>query len=109
MEKQAKNNGNEQQFSRIVFCDGAEINADFKLKTAIYKKGKESIKVGVSSAYSGKYDVQCGMVYECYANGLSTSDVDGLYNQIEILEWLFEIKKKNRDERHEQNVGKRKK
>lgn len=93
LEKAKKNNGKEKQFAVVRFMDGAEITADFKAKSATYSYGPEddrkSLTIGVSDKYMGKYDVQCDMVYECHNNDIDTSDVDGLYHQVEVLEWMM--------------------
>lgn len=81
-----------KQNASIIFNDGARINADFVEKTADFiKDDVPPIKVSVKEEYKGKYDVQCDMVYECYANksDLNVSEVDGLFHQIEVLEWLL--------------------
>ena len=87
-----KENNEEEQIATVV-TDKATITADLKAKTATIKinTSKESIKIGVKDIYKEKYDVQCSMVYDCYDNGIKTSEVDGLYNQIETLEWLMKL------------------
>ena len=92
LEKNGDHNDREEQTARIRFADGAVIEADFKQKRAVYRKENTRLSVRVAEPYQGKYDVQCCMVYECYANKVDPAEVDGLYHQIEILEWLFSVK-----------------
>ena len=68
------------------------IDIDFKTKIAKITCADKTISIGVKKEFRGKYDVQCAMVYDCFDNSIKTSDVDGLFNQIEVLEWLFEKK-----------------
>ena len=70
------------------------IQADLTKKSAVIYAEKEEFSFGVKEQFRGKYDVQCAMVYDCFENGVQTAEVDGLYNQIETLEWLMNLKKK---------------
>ena len=92
-----KNSNNKaEQSANIEFENGTIINACFETneKYALLKNSKrEEFIVGVSSNYLDKYDVQCNMVYDCYENKIDLSFVDGLYHQIEVLEWLLNVKK----------------
>jgi len=70
------------------------IQADLTKKNAVIYAEKEEFSFGVKEQFLGKYDVQCAMVYDCFENGVRTAEVDGLYNQIETLEWLMNLEKK---------------
>ena len=87
----SKKANNEEEQSATIKTERAIIKADFRTKTATIDTGKETITIGVKKEYEEKYDVQCSMVYDCYDNNIKTSEVDGLYNQIETLEWLMSI------------------
>ncbi len=90
LEKDSRYNAGRVQSAKITFNDSAVIEADFVKKTSVYKKDRIELHLDVSDEYSEKYEVQCNIVYDCYANKISPADVDGLYHQIEVLEWLFE-------------------
>lgn len=87
-----------RQNATIVYSKGI-IDADFDKKYArINMKGDNtSYKVKVAEEFSGQYDVQCNMVYDCYANKMDPSNIDGLYHQVEVLEWLLEEYRSNID------------
>lgn len=88
-------NNNEEQYAEIITED-AIIKADLKAKTATITTSDDTITIGIKKRYEGKYDVQCSMVYDCYDNKLKTSEIDGLYNQIETIEWLMRILKEHK-------------
>lgn len=79
-----------KQHARLVF-DDAVIEADFVARTAKITSTStgESVKVGLADEYAGRYAVQCDMVYRSYADHIDPSDIDGLYHQIEVLEWML--------------------
>ncbi len=79
-----------KQHARLVF-DNAVIEADFVARTAKITSTStgESVKVGLADEYAGRYAVQCDMVYRSYADHIDPSDIDGLYHQIEVLEWML--------------------
>ena len=96
-----------KQWARLTFKNGGNVEADFNAKTAMITKSTDnSFIVKVSSAfqgqpktdnqedifkeYQGQYGVQCDMVYKCYANNIDPTAVDGLYHQVEVLEWLLQ-------------------
>ena len=78
------------QRAELVF-DNAVIKANFIAKTAEITSTStgESVKVGLADEYLGRYAVQCDMVYRVYADHTDPSDIDGLYHQIEVLEWML--------------------
>lgn len=96
--KVEKNNeysgNNRKQTARIEFEDKSSFSADFINKELIYsnenKNKNKRIALAVSQKYKAKYDVQCAMVYDCYANEIKASDVDGLYLQLDVLKWILE-------------------
>ena len=79
-----------KQHARLVF-DNAVIEADFVARTAKITSTStgESVKVRLADEYAGRYAVQCDMVYRSYADHIDPSDIDGLYHQIEVLEWML--------------------
>ena len=87
----SKKEGNIEEQSAVIKLGKAMITADLKAKTATILTENKTLKIGIKNKYGEKYDVQCSMVYDCYDNGIKTSEVDGLYNQIESLEWLMKI------------------
>ena len=86
----SKKEGNVEEQTAVIKLEHAMLTADFKAKTATITANNKTFTIGIKDIYKGKYDVQCSMVYDCYNNGINTSEVDGLYNQIECLEWLME-------------------
>lgn len=68
------------------------LEADFDRKTAkITDRDGNAVEVSVKAEFSQAYAVQCDMVYRCFLDGFDPSKVDGLYNQKEVLEWLFAL------------------
>lgn len=67
------------------------LTANLKQKILTIQNNKLTRAFGVKDIYRGKYDVQCAMVYDCFENSIPTSELDGLYNQIEVLDWLMRI------------------
>ena len=88
-----KGNSGESEQSAEVEMENPKIKtsiiADFEKKRVTIHRDNETFSFGVSEQYMGKYNVQCSMVYDCFENDIKSSEVDGLYNQIEVLEWLF--------------------
>ena len=85
------------QRADFVFKHGT-LTADFDDRSAVITGTDigESACIEVSSLYRGPYEIQCDMVYECYANGIDPSGLDGLYHQIEVLEWLLDFKNRRK-------------
>ena len=90
--------------------DNGRIIADFVKKEATIikndSKGKE-VRIGVSRKYKGPYEVQCDMVYRCYLNQIDPSNLDGLFHQTEVLDWLLNLDRGHVMEAHlaSDNVG----
>ncbi len=85
-------NPTKKQCASLVY-DSGTIEADFDNKIAMIKdiSGKDIAKTSIREEYKNHYDVQCDMVYECYANSIDPSMIDGLYNQVEVLDWLLDL------------------
>lgn len=77
-----------RQNATLQFENGC-IEADFVKRNAIIN-GKEGLTLKKRyQGLKGRYAVLCDMVYECYFNQLDPSLIDGLYHQVEVLEWLL--------------------
>lgn len=80
-----------RQYALLRFAH-AVLEADFDRKTAkITDRDGNAVEVSVKAEFSQAYAVQCDMVYRCFLDGFDPSKVDGLYNQKEVLEWLFAL------------------
>ena len=88
-----KGSSKKKQFADLTF-DHGRIIADFVKKEATIIKNNSEAKevcIGVSRKYKGPYEVQCDMVYRCYLNQIDPSNLDGLFHQTEVLEWLLHL------------------
>lgn len=88
-----KGNSKKEQLADLTF-DHGRIIADFVKKEATIIKDNSEVKevcIGVSRKYKGPYEVQCDMVYRCYLNQIDPSNLDGLFHQTEVLEWLLHL------------------
>ena len=81
-----------KQTACIVFENG-KLFANLKSKTATIVKnnGKQKVRIRVSSLYNDAYDVQYDMAYRCFTQHIDPSDIDGLFHQTEVLEWLLKL------------------
>ncbi|GEM_PF-1681714 len=86
----------EKKQQAVLSFDKGEIHADFDKKEAVITSSyfKKSIKAGVIEQYKEPYAVQCDMVYKCYLNQMDPSNLDGLFYQLEVLEWLLALDQK---------------
>jgi len=73
----------------VLRYQNGTVKADFKKKNAIITVDNESMIIGIRDEYIDNYRVQIELVNTCYDDRLSTEEIDGLYNQIEVLEWIF--------------------
>ena len=81
---------NKIQDAYIKFEDGTVLNVNFDKKYVVNKTHNPPIALGVRERLRGKYDVQCAMVYDCYANKIKNSSVDGFFLQLDALKWILE-------------------
>ena len=78
-----------RQFAELEFEEGC-IEADLYNRTASVRRGRDdSVELTVKDIYKERYAILCDMVYECYFNQIDPSSIDGLYHQVEVLEWLL--------------------
>jgi hypothetical protein len=87
--KEGDDDRNKKQCATLRFENGS-IEADFDKRTTTMCKGANTVILKVDENYQNAYDIQCDMVYECYFNQLDPSGFDGLYHQVEVLEWLLD-------------------
>lgn len=76
---------NKQQNAELVFENG-KIVADFNKRRA---KINEGVCLEIKEMYQAPYAVLCDMVYRCYFSQFDLSVIDGLYHQVEVLEWFL--------------------
>ena len=88
--KEGDDNEKKRQRATLKFENGI-IEADFDKRTTTLRKGLNAVILKVDENYRDAYDIQCDMVYECYFNQLDPSGFDGLYHQVEVLEWLLNL------------------
>ncbi len=81
--------GNKIQDADIEFADGSIFKVNFDKKYVVNTSHEPPIALAVPQKLGGKYDVQCAMVYDCYANSIKNSEVDGLYLQLDALKWIL--------------------
>lgn len=77
------------RYGKFEFSDGL-IVADFERQSATIRLDRlgKTVTVAVKDTYKIKYSVMADLVMRCYEGELLPSEVDGLENQIEVLEWL---------------------
>lgn len=97
-----KGKSGKRQTADLTF-DNGRIIADFVKKEATIIKNNseaEKVRIGVSRKYKGPYEVQCDMVYRCYLNQMDPSNLDGLFHQTEVLDWLLNLDRGHMMEAH---------
>jgi len=94
----AKNIADESKHKKGAYLEyqNGKITADFKKQRVHIKcyNPKKEITIGVKKEYCGKYDIQVDLAINCFDQYISPEFVDGLDNQIEIIEWLLQMKEK---------------
>ncbi len=73
----------------LTFSNG-KINASFdKKEISILTNNVQECKVYVKPQYQKNYSIQVDLVKECFKKGLNPAGIDGLDNQIQVIEWLL--------------------
>lgn len=85
--------GSQKKQKAVLLFENGKILADFDKKDAeiILFGSEKRIKAGVIGKYKERYAVQCDMVYRCYLNQMDPANIDGLFYQFEVLEWLLDL------------------
>lgn len=88
-QKKGVADGEKRRYARFVFSDG-EVEADLEEQRATVRLDKlgRTLHVGVKDFYRGKYVVMTDLALRCYHGECSPRDVDGLTNQLEVLDWF---------------------
>lgn len=78
-----------RQFAKLEFEEGC-IEADlYNRKASVRRVRGDIVELNVMEMYKERYAILCDMVYECYFNQIDPSRIDGLYHQVEVLEWFL--------------------
>lgn len=77
---------------KLIFENGV-IDADFVEQKVFINcfTSEKKVAIAVNKQYMGKYDIQVDLANNCFYNHVDPALVDGLSNQIEIIEWLLSL------------------
>jgi len=93
--EQAKNVEEEKcsRYAMIQYQRGT-VKMDFETQTLTINNTElgEKGTISVRDEYKGKYAIQTDLVKRVYDKEVSCEEADGLYHQIECIEWLLESK-----------------
>jgi hypothetical protein len=84
-----------EQICFIEYSNGL-IELNLKQKSLImYNEIGEIIgKLSVAPQYKEKYSVLVHMVYDCYKNNYDCTTIDGLGDQMKVIEWMLDVLEK---------------
>lgn len=87
-----------QRYAELCFSKG-KIYADLELKQAVifFEELDQYTTLSVREAFDQRYSVLTDMVYRVATEDRNASGTDGVINQLAVIQWLLELKRKNEE------------